>query len=154
MPSQGEHGISDQDQGEGEGRPGDVQVFKRNLGLYKDIGGNVWIQGREEKWKEQGVDVFLTNWYFVEDPTFPDGGASAVSIGPPVEAAFHNTRNNVHKHFAIGIGGKVTFNGVLPSMGPVSLPIIGVISKAEVVVRGEPRTFVTQKGSVPSNFPV
>ncbi|AUX40473.1 uncharacterized protein SOCE26_018740 [Sorangium cellulosum] len=131
-----------------------AKCFKRNLRVYKDIGGKVWIHGRKRKWKKKGVDVHLTNYYFIRDPRTTGANPLPVLVatGP---ASFHNKRNNVHKHFAFGIGVKVKFDGtptVGPVQGPVSMPLIGVISRAVVQIGGEAREFITQKGTVPDNF--
>lgn len=131
-----------------------ASCFKLNLLFYKEIGGRVYIHGLSSSWEDKPVDVYLTNWYFVNDPSWKGGPAPQIPIGPPVERAFHNKRWNTHRHFAVGIGVKVTATVSVPTLGPVGLPLVGVISRAVVHVGSQNKTFITQKGSVPSNFPV
>jgi hypothetical protein len=77
-------------------------------------------------------------------------------FGGPVELTFHNQRNSAHRHFVVGVGMKLKLpsGDVSPSNGPADMLVIGVISRAVVKVGGVTKVFITQRGSVPSDFSV
>jgi len=128
--------------------------FKRNLWLYKDIGGKLIIKGTRKQRKNKGTHVFLSNYYFLKDPSFP--GASPLIIpclcNPGMDET-SNRRGTRHKHYEIGFGVKLKGDGISPTLGPSSgLPFVGVVTQSQVTVAGESHVFFTKKGSVPDGF--
>lgn len=131
--------------------------FKRTLPFYKDIGAKFRIQESRSKIKEADVEVYLQNRYYLKDEFSMGASAQLVEFIPPPLGSRVTLKKWRHRHFATGVGIKLTSKSVSPTSGTIGfMPLVGVLSEVTVSVKRngkiEREFFSTQAGSVPDNI--
>jgi hypothetical protein len=136
----------------------EAKAFKTNLYFYKSIGGSVTVRGElKRRWwcgwlcrTREAVDadqITLDNTYYSRF----EGTAILVEAAAH-EAVCTKETDCTLKHWAAGVGVKITFPGGGTSPAGVSdlLPLDGVVSRATVTLRGRTLRFETAAGDHPT----
>jgi len=131
--------------------------FKRTLPFYKDIGAKFRIQESRSKIRKADIEVYLQNRYYLKDEFSMGASAQLVEFIPPPLGSRVTLKKWRHRHFATGVGIKLTLESVSPTTGIIGfMPLVGVLSEVTVSVKRNGKTerefFLTQAGSVPDNI--
>lgn len=135
-----------------------AKAFRTNLYFYKSIGGAVEVRASTESrrwwcvWLCKTADSAKADRVEIENVYYARFDNTPVLL----EAAQHaktctNTSDCTLKHWAVGVGVKITFpsGSTGPAGVPDLLPLDGVVSTAVVTVKGRTLRFEMASGTHP-----
>ena len=162
VPALSSHAPSTIEEGLADGGLRHSESFKVNYYVYKSIGGETWLKGKQKKRKwwcvwlckvrvDKKADLIaIHNTYYAE---IRPGVFSALER-PVKECA--NASSCKQKEWSVGLVVKLPFPGESgnPGAGTLQLPIDGVITRHTIKVDGQVFSIETSIGKHPTPPPV
>ncbi|MEX0644608.1 MAG: hypothetical protein WD076_04815 [Parvularculaceae bacterium] len=160
IPALGSHAPAKVEEALSDGGLRHSESFKTNYYIYKSIGGETWLKGKEKKRKwwcawlcKRRVDkkaelITIHNTYYAE--VSPGFFSSIERLKTCANAA-----SCKQKEWSIGVGVKLPFPGESgsPTPSPTELPIDGVITRHTIKVDGQEFSIETSYGKHPAPPP-